>query len=231
MQMNLPFALSCRPPHLVASFPAPQAMLSWALTRPGFATAERVAWREVRNADLPPGEEPAALIGRLMAEAGLGDAVTLVTSRDITRHHLAQSAVDGVTATALATVGLSNGERVGVRSAEPVWLPGTINVLVHVSCPLAPAALVEALSIVAQARTAAVLGAEVRRGGVVVTGTGTDCIVVAAPDRPDGERFAGLHTAVGEAVGGAVLQAVADGIAVWRRDFAAITACATPAAE
>ncbi|MGE0024374.1 MAG: hypothetical protein AB7S70_12170, partial [Hyphomicrobium sp.] len=78
--MNLPFQLSCRPPHLVASFPAPQRMLSWSLTKPGFQVADRVAWREVRNADLPPTEDPCASLARLMGAADLGDAVQLGTS-------------------------------------------------------------------------------------------------------------------------------------------------------
>ena len=28
-------------------------VLSWSLTRPGFVTARKILWREVRNADLP----------------------------------------------------------------------------------------------------------------------------------------------------------------------------------
>jgi adenosylcobinamide amidohydrolase len=229
--LNLPFAISCRPPHLVASFDAPQTMLSWSLTRPGFQVARRVAWREVRNADLPASEDPIDSIRRLMADDNLADAVTLITSRDITRHHLAQSTVEGERATCLATVGLSNGERVGERCREPVRLPGTINILLHVSRPLSEAALVETISIVTEARTAAILDSDVRRAGVAVTGTGTDCIVVAAPTGADAARFAGLHTAIGEAVGDAVYRAIREGAAVWQRDFARVSLPERPAAE
>ena len=229
--MDLPFALTCRPPHLVAAFDAPQAMLSWSLTRPGFQTARRVAWREVRNADLPPSLDPVAGIAALMAKAGYADAIPLITSRDITRHHLVQSQVETVTATCLATCGLSNGERVGRRCTEPVPLPGTVNVLLHVSEPLSAAAMIETLSIVTQARTAAILEAGVRREGVVVTGTGTDCIVVAAPEGAGGAQFAGLHTAIGEASGDAVYRAIREGVAVWQADWSAATACRQPAAE
>lgn len=229
--MTLPFTISCRPPYLVASFGVPQAMLSWSVTRPGFQVARRVAWLGVRNADLPPGEDPADSIRRLMADADLDDVVTLVTSRDITRYHLAQSAVEGEVAACLATVGLSNGERVGQRCREPVPLPGTINTLVHVSRPLSEAALVETVSVVTEARTAAVLDARVFRAGVAVTGTGTDCIVVASPQADGGARFAGLHTAIGEAVGDAVYRAVREGAAVWQRDFAATAPETQSAAE
>lgn len=219
--MHLPFSLALRPPFLVATFDAPQDMLSWSLTKPGFQRARQVVWLEVRNRDLPPSEDPAVSIARLTAGADLADAVTLVTSRTVARHHLAQATVEDVTATCLATVGLSNGERVGERCTEPVKLPGTINLLVHVSRPLSQAALIETVSIASEARTVAVTDAGVRRAGVVVTGTGTDCIVVAAHPGQEGERFAGLHTAIGEAVGKAVHRAIAEGVEVWRVDFAA----------
>ena len=57
--------------------------------------------------------------------------------------------------------------------------------------------------------------------GVAITGTGTDCIVVAAP-RGGSVRFAGMHTPVGEAIGAAVYKAMGDGIATWLQDMEAI---------
>ncbi|MGB3417794.1 MAG: adenosylcobinamide amidohydrolase, partial [Mesorhizobium sp.] len=47
------------------------------------------------------------------------------------------------------------------------------------------------------------------------TGTGTDCIVVAAPAGEPGEAFAGLHTAVGAAIGRAVHDAISQACATW----------------
>jgi adenosylcobinamide amidohydrolase len=155
-----------------------------------------------------------------MEQAGLSDAVALMTSRNIHRHHLTQAAADDAIATCLATVGLSNSERVGQRLSEPVRLPSTINTLIHVSKPLSEAAFLEAMSIATQARTTAVLDAGVRRGGVAVTGTGTDCVVIAAPSGGDEAEFAGLHTAIGEAIGASTYQAVASGIETWKVDFA-----------
>ncbi|WP_072390765.1 adenosylcobinamide amidohydrolase [Hyphomicrobium sp. CS1GBMeth3] len=229
--LTLPFSISCQPPYLVASFDAPQTMLSWSITRPGFCAARRVAWLGVRNADLPPSEDPIDSISRLMANADLADAVTLVTSRDITRYHLAHAEVEDIAAACLTTVGLSNGERVGQRCREPVPLPGTINMLVHVSRSMSEAAFIETISIASEARTAAVLDARIHRAGVAVTGTGTDCIVGAAPRGDGGVRFAGLHTAIGEAVGDAVYRAVREGAEVWERDFIAARAAAKSAAE
>jgi adenosylcobinamide amidohydrolase len=208
------FAVSCAAPFLVAEFAAPQSMVSWSLTRPGFVTARKVVWLGVRDDDLSLGVDPAALLETKMAAAGHADAVQLMTSRDVGRHHLATASSGTVTSTCLATVGLSNATRVGMPPL-PAKPAGTINLLAHVDRPLGEAALIEAVSIATQARTAAVMDANWRPRGTAVTGTGTDCIVIAAPARPRGEAFAGLHTDIGAAIGRAVYDAVSQGCVAW----------------
>jgi adenosylcobinamide amidohydrolase len=212
------------PPILIAAFSEPHRVLSWSMLRPGYQMARRVAWLEVRNADLPAGVDAAQLIAARVARAGIDDAVLFVTSRDIRRHHLVRAAAELERAACVTTVGLSNGERIGMRLHEPPPVAGTINTLVKVSRPLCDAAFIEAISIVSEARTAAVIDAGVRRKGVVVTGTGTDCIAVAAPLAGEPAQFAGKHTALGEAIGDAVYRATADGIREWKVDFEAMQA-------
>lgn len=187
-------------------------MLSWTLNRPGFATARRIVWREVRDADLHEDLDAGAWLSDELARAGHADAPAFLTSRDVSRFELAEAEVAGVRAACLATVGLGNAERVGARAAGPARA-GTINLALVLSEPLAEGALVEALSIAAQARTLAVLegGPDTRAGRA--TGTGTDCIAVAAP--PGAEIHAGLHTAAGEAAGRAALAAVSRGVRAW----------------
>lgn len=208
------FAVSCTAPFLVAEFNVAQAMLSWSLTRPGFVVARKVAWLHVRDGDLPLGVDAADLLETRMAAAGHGEAVQLMTSRDVARHHLAHACAGSVVAACLATVGLGNAGRVGSPSRAAA-VAGTINLLAHVDRPLAEGAQIEALSIVAEARTAAVIEAGWLVDGRAATGTGTDCIVMAAPRAADGEVFAGLHTDVGAALGKAVYDAVAQGCATW----------------
>ena len=216
------FSVSCARPFLVAEFSAPQAVLSWSLTRPGFAVARKVAWLHVRDDDLPLGVDPAALLETRMAAAGHRDAVHLMTSRDVGHHHLATASSGAAAAACLATVGLGNAARVG--SAPLIGKPlGTINLLAHVDRPLSQGALVEAVSIATQARTAAVIDLDLRLDGKPVTGTGTDCIVVAAPAMDGGDAFAGLHTDIGAAIGRAVYEAVWQGGSAWigeRRELA-----------
>lgn len=221
--MTMPFSLDCAPPFLTVRFPARQRTLGWTLLQPGFAEVDTVVWVEVRNADLGPEVDPGAFLKRRLAERHLGDALAFMTSRDIRRHHLDRAEVEDVVATCLTTVGLANGERVGVRRPAPARV-GTINTLVHLSSPLTEGAFIEALSIVAQARTVAVLETRPAAGGPAISGTGTDCIVVAAPSGGVMRGAAGLHTAVGEAIGAAVYRATKAGAVEWNREHLSISA-------
>lgn len=218
-----PFAIHCAPPFLTARFSCPQRTLGWSLLHPGFAIIRDVVWVEVRNRDLGPDVDARALLRRKLTEAGLPDALALMTSRDIRRWRLSTVSVQTVEAACLTTVGLSNGERVGSRRPAHAFA-GTINTLVHVSRPLTEGALVEAVSIVAEARTAAILETRRSGDGPAITGTGTDCIVVAAPCVGEPEPWAGLHTAVGEAIGAAVYRATHDGAEEWRAENAGVQA-------
>ncbi len=211
--------IACDRPFLVVGLPTRCATFGWSLSNPGFAEASTIVWLEVRNADLTADVDPLKLLRTRLATRGLDNAVAFMTSRDVRRRHVARRDVEAVAATCVATVGLANGETVGARRRIEAF-PGTINTLVHVSRPLAQAAFIEALSIVAEARTAAILDTAHLRRGPRITGTGTDCIVVAAPIGPEPECCAGLHTAVGEAIGGAVYDAVREGAEVWSAETA-----------
>lgn len=191
-------------------------VLSWALNRPGFVKARRIVWREVRDADLPENFDVQHWLSQELKDRGEAKSVAFLTSRSIDRFHYVEAEVGNVKARALVTVGLSNVERVGYRRYAESASHGTINIAVQVNVGLGEAALLEALSIVVQARTTAILDAEVPLPSGAATGTGTDCVAIAAPS---GEiLFAGLHTEVGEALGRAVYEAVFDGAKAWQAE-------------
>lgn len=214
----MPFQLACARPWLVASFAAPHRMASWSVNRPGIVTATRVAWREVANEELVPVRDAVAWFRRQTEDADLADAVGLITARNVACHEHVHSAIDGVRADCVITLGLNNGETVG-RRRRPTGAPGagTINILASVSVPLTDGALLEMSSIVTQARTAALLrfGFALPDMEEPATGTGTDCIVAACPLAPDASPHAGMHTAIGEAVGASVLRATARAARNW----------------
>jgi adenosylcobinamide amidohydrolase len=213
--MRLPFRLACQPPLLTVRFDEPVDTVGWSLLNPGFASGREIVWLEVHDGDLPIDVDPIAFLKEKLAANGLDEAAAFMTSRDIRRHHVTQSAIGEVIATCVTTVGLSNAERVGTRRRSHVHAFGTINTLIHVSRPLSQGTFVEAVSIATQARTAAVMEACDRPEAAPVTGTGTDCIIVAAPkgDRP--ESCVGLHTDLGEAIGAAVYDATFAGATEW----------------
>ncbi len=211
-------AVTLTRPFLIADLGAAHRVLSFAPWRPGFQTADRVVWREVRNADLTPDFDAESWYEAELARAGHAGAVGLLTSRDIGRHCLRHAEVEGLRVSCLATVGLGNAERIGARLGRVLVDWGTINLAVKIEAGLTDAALLEAFSLAAEARTAAVLSVGLQTPQGLATGTGTDCIAVAA--QPGMLAYAGKHTAIGEAVGRAVFDAVRSGAADWMAENA-----------
>lgn len=202
-------------PWLVADLGGPRRVLSWSLNRPGFVTASRIVWREVRNADLPEGLDAVDWFEAELRRVGVSNAVGLLTSRDVSFYIESEAEVENAAAHTVATVGLSNAERVSEKRRTDFTI-GTINVAVSVSLELSEAAMIETLSLASEARTAAIMDHGPNTPSGRATGTGTDCIAVAAPT---GEtRHAGLHTPIGEAVGRAVYEAVARGAKDWMKE-------------
>ncbi|AHM03405.1 Adenosylcobinamide amidohydrolase [Roseibacterium elongatum DSM 19469] len=200
-------------PWLTATLARAMRCLSWAPHNPGLVRARHILWREVRNADLTRDFDAISWLSTEMQARNSGGDIGMLTSRDIGRYCL-EHADSGLTqASCLATVGLGNAERVGHRRPVVPQPCGTVNLLAATDAPLSDVAMFEALSIVTQARTAAILdhGPELKTGRA--TGTGTDCIVLACPEGDI--AHAGLHTEVGEALGRAVYAAVARGVRDW----------------
>lgn len=201
---------------LLARFTRPQRCLSWAIVGGGFCDTEQVSWMEVRNADLPPGVDPRALLSRRMQERGLS-GVGLLTSRALDAYVQTSAQWQDVRATCIATVGLGNALRAGdpLCDVRPV---GTINVLCHVSVPLCDEALLEGIALMSEAKALAVREGQVVSiaSGAPASGTGTDCLVISSPPTSllrRSELYAGKHTAVGHVIGAAVAQAIARGVA------------------
>ncbi|MBS9478404.1 adenosylcobinamide amidohydrolase [Ancylobacter radicis] len=209
--------IDCRRPWLTVRFATPHRLVSWAPHRPGFVTAREVAWREVGVGELGPEVDADRWFADELAQAGLADAVGMLTARNVASYVCGTAKVEGVRAGAIVTLGLRNGERIGARRVLAPEGAGTINILATIDRPLTDAALLEASALVVQARTVALIEAGYRaaRMDAAVTGTGTDCVVMAAPATPEGEPYAGMHTAVGEAVGACVLAAVRQAAADW----------------
>lgn len=203
-----------RPPWLLLDFGRDLRVVGWPVVGPALGTARRVAWLQVRNADLPPDLDPAAYFAERAATAGVSFDAGLMTAADLRSFAVARRIADGGAVFVVATAGLGNAESVVPTAAEPQRSAqvGTINVVAVIDHPLTLAAQIEAISIVAEGRTAAVMGfgLTMKDGDRPVTGTGTDCILIAAPGDETGLAHCGLHTPIGRALAEAAYESVRD---------------------
>lgn len=208
---------------LEADFGVASRTLSWALLGGGFGLHRRVVWHFVRREELCENTDAAQLLAERLHAADYMDAVGLLTARHLAPFAQAECTVGGVTAHAVATVGLGNALRVGDPLSEPEPV-GTINLLCKVSVALSDAAMIEALSIMIEARTAALIDCEVQSvvSALRATGTGTDCAVLACAQAAEPQVYAGKHTAVGSAIGASVLEATRAASEGWLREQARV---------
>ena len=190
---------------------------SWAIVGGGLTEAQHVLWHEIHDRELGSDVDPRQLLQNRLLEYGFPTGIGMLTSRNLAHYETSCKKRNQVEANCLATVGLGNALRVGAPRNGQQKI-GTINVLCTISVPLTTEALLEMLSIAAEARTAAVLDVAWRSndGDDFCTGTGTDCIVAATPMSQNVlHRYAGKHTAIGESVGACVYEAVHRGARTW----------------
>jgi adenosylcobinamide amidohydrolase len=214
-------------PHLKVTFDEPQETLSWAIVGGGRGRAGAVVWREVCNADLPIDVDPQAWY-RAQLRDTFGDEpiVGLLTSRHLRAFEDVERSADGVRVRCVATVGLGNAVRAGDRVGSGGTV-GTINILCWVSLPLCEEAMLETLALANEAKALGVREADIPSivSGAPASGTGTDCLVIAAKvasDDADRCIYAGKHTVLGHLVGAAVFEAVHRGALAWKEEQQAL---------
>lgn len=209
------------------SLPGDHESSGWCLRAGDQASpVQEVVWLRATDDDLgPEGSVDAWVEGRLgELDPAPTAASVFLTSRRLERFVHQVEPFEGGLVEVLVTAGLSNALRVGDSAPTPRGT-GTINVALRVSVPLEEAARLELLSLVTEAKAAALLEAGVASSVSKrpSTGTGTDCAVVvsAAPGEghPAPERFAGKHTALGAAVGRVALRALEAAVSAWCDEF------------
>jgi len=164
---------------------------------------------------VPPGyagRDPAVDIRRAAGSAGWDPDVGLMTAVDLDRVRIAAASADGVTAIAAVTAGVSRPWAAG-SNRGPHPGSGTINTVVVIDRGLEPAAALNLLTTVTEAKVLALLEADVRTaGGDPASGTATDAVVVAWPLSDDRLPFGGPATAPGWAAAAAVRQALREAL-------------------
>lgn len=203
-----PWRWEIRERTLLVHFDSRFRTLGWAPLGGGFARARAVANHQVGKDDRAAVEAPRRHLSRALETLGIDprDAVAMMTAAKVQRAAYASARRNGLAAGAWCTAGCTNALRVGDRATFLHAAPGTINLVVAVNEPMEDAAMAEAIQIATEARVLAVQGAGIAstRSGAPATGTGTDCIVIAAPPG-NSIRYCGKHTLVGELIGRAVI--------------------------
>src|SRR6478609_7740150 len=89
---------------LVARFARDQRFLSWAIVGGGAARGREVAWCQVKDGELTPEVDAAALLSERLAAAGVPDAVGLLTSSDVGRYVFREASSAELEARCVVTV-------------------------------------------------------------------------------------------------------------------------------
>jgi adenosylcobinamide amidohydrolase len=216
---------------LAVSLPEPWLVLGWAPLGGGFKRADLIVNHQIEVNDRAATDAPRAHLTGIVRtlQRDPRRAVAMMTGAKIARAAHATVARAGLVVGAWCSAGCTNALRVGdratvgvPRSTETtgrkmqVVKPGTINIIVAINQPLTRAAIAEALQIAVEARVTAIHDAGIAsvRSGATATGTGTDCIAVAAPIPMGGNSiiYCGKHTLPGELVGRAVMRSCAAAI-------------------
>jgi len=229
---------------LAVALAEPWLVLSWAPLRGGFTRANLIVNHQVELGERAATEAPQAHLRGIVrmfrcdprSAVALGDAgnsiVAKATAAAVGAGYTKLEG-EGLAVGAWSTAGCSNALRVGDRATVGVpravetkthraqaLKPGTINIIVTISQPLSRSAMAEALQIAVEARVAAVQEAGITSvlSGALATGTGTDCIAIAAPIAAVSHRantiiYCGKHTLPGELIGRAVMRSCGTALA------------------
>ena len=154
---------------------------------------------------------------------GKRSGIALMTAVDL-RHLLLKRVHSGpVWVEGFFTVGIANAVCVGepvdrCESVRQHYVPGTINIILVTNASFPHSALVSAISIATESKTAAMLEHSIKSwtGQMGATGTGTDSLVFVSGFGPK-LQYSGSHTKIGELIGRVVKSAIGRGLHLIRR--------------
>jgi adenosylcobinamide amidohydrolase len=205
---------------LIILLPAGYRAIGWAPMGGGVRRASVILNHQIALNDHAAASEPIKHLSRVARSLGFSPArtVAMMTGAEIRRGGFATIRRHELLVSVWCSAGCTNALRATDR-ATAYSSPGTINVAIAVNRGLGDGALVEAVQIAVEARVLAVQNAGVVsiRSGLPATGTGTDCVVVAAPtcgrdDKSGSIAWCGKHTVLGELLARAVLKSCASAL-------------------
>lgn len=163
---------------------------------------------------------PAKWLGQVAKNLGIPDKgfVGLMTAVSLNKLVRVRAGCGGIWVESFVTVGITNAVRAGERPRDTHrahGVRGTINIILVTNARLSHAALVGAIQVAVESKTAALFDRHIPSwtGRSGATGTGTDSIVLASAPKPGPYlRYSGTHTAFGALIGRVVYRAVTTGL-------------------
>ncbi|MBA5866117.1 MAG: hypothetical protein GDA67_05390 [Nitrospira sp. CR1.3] len=165
--------------------------------------------------------DPARFLGKLAAGVRADSPVVgLMTAVPMKQLVKARETAGKIWVECFCTVGVTNAVKAGEPAAYGGRIrrcdrPGTINIILITNATLALPAMVGAVQVATESKTATLIEQDVRSasGLFPATGTGTDAIVVASSiDGTYKVQYSGTHTAIGSMIGRLVARCVRDGL-------------------
>lgn len=205
--------------HIHVEFNIPHQILSSAVLNGGLVYADHIVNLKVPKCVSAPSSPQLTLTTYCENANWNGNSVGMMTAASMDSFRMAKESVQGIDIIVLVTSGLANARRVGdlaehrIMAAESEEV-GTINIIMITSAILTGAAMVEALLIMTEAKTAALQDAGIKSpiSNKIATGTGTDSIAVVSGHGPDTVNYCGKHVLFGEILGRMVTDTVASSI-------------------
>jgi adenosylcobinamide hydrolase len=206
--------------HIHVEFSIPHQVMSSAVLNGGLVYADHIVNLKVPKCMTAP-SSPQLTLAKYCEDAKWhGSSVGMMTAASMDSFRMAKESAQNIDIIVLVTSGLSNPRRVGDRAEHRIMAAesediGTINIIMITSALLTGAAMVEALLIVTEAKTAALQDAGIMSpvSNKIATGTGTDSIAVVSGHGPEEVNYCGKHVLFGEILGRMVTDTVASSIA------------------
>lgn len=206
---------------LIIELPCARRVLSSAVHGGGVMSTRYILNHQVpanpliasRPPSTPRWSDPSRYLGGVARKMGItGPCVALMTAVDIERSVMIRESDGELWVEGFFTIGTTNAVRAGEPGPSPGTALGTINMILLTNARLPTSALVGAVQVATESKTAVLLEHDVRsQSGSRATGTGTDAVVIVSGSGP-GHRFSGTHTKLGELLGRAVFRGVERGL-------------------
>lgn len=177
----------------------PLQVLSSAVVGGGFTQAQTIINRHVdKHYDC---SDPIRDLHSFATQRGIADFVGLLTAVWIHKARSVTLRAGELTVCAVMTAGVSNAVAAGLNEPQSVQA-GTINSVILVDGNLSPAAMVNAMMTITEAKTAVLMKRRVQTPeGYPATGTSTDAVVLACTGRGAEHVYGGTATEVGYLIG------------------------------